>query len=266
MLRSKSHSFSFYYLLQPLLQSTYCCVQFEYNWDILLCHNIAPWTLTYIRCSLFMFCILIIHSYSQVTKKYVLLKWMSCQLSTSSHMSVFSQWCSRCNVSAAAQRKASWFTLLNAPRCSRTSWYFWHTSFVFGHTKCFSGIINIVVIWTLKHRHSLSAHSHTLRVGSLQSSGRKQKAVTKSGQFSAVFSLHRKSPKPPHPVGSDSNLWKYYNRPISLYSLQLFKLWSGSLLNCYTVDLLFLLMVQPPFYMNSYMNQLSRLVSLKLHK
>lgn len=110
-------------------------------------------------------------------------------------MSVFSQWCIRCNVSAAAQRKACWFTLLNAPRCSRTSWYFfWHTSFVFGHTKCFSGILNSMVIWALKHRHSLSAHSHTLRIGLTQSSGWKQNQSRDSfQQYSVCTGSHQNS-------------------------------------------------------------------------
>lgn len=41
MLRSKSA-----YLLQLPLQSAYCCMQYTYNWDILLFHNVVRWNLT----------------------------------------------------------------------------------------------------------------------------------------------------------------------------------------------------------------------------
>ncbi len=47
-LLSKSHTFSFYfqYVLQLPLQNTHCCMQYAYSQDILLHHNIVPWSLT----------------------------------------------------------------------------------------------------------------------------------------------------------------------------------------------------------------------------
>ncbi len=42
--RSKSHAIAFYLqnTLQLPSQSIYYCMQYVYNWDILLCHDDAP--------------------------------------------------------------------------------------------------------------------------------------------------------------------------------------------------------------------------------
>ncbi len=93
----------------------YCCLQYAYNYDILLHHNIAPWTLT----------LMLIH---QSRGLWVRIARKAC-------------WLAYCKMQPDAVGHPGIFGIRHL------------TYYVLGHTKSFYGILNSMVVWILEHTH-----------------------------------------------------------------------------------------------------------------